>query len=139
MKLFEVMEKSWTAETVVRDILGSLVTTDESELLNRKARYMLSRSWSQTGPLFTGFVDDEYGRTGMIGLRSLSGSTPADIAEAAHEAFHAIMHERGFTEPHDEMQVNNMAKTWCRKNLSGSCLQQALIRMQVSIDSYVKK
>jgi hypothetical protein len=122
--LNEAETTGWTALEVVESILGKdRVTADDDELVPGMYYVYESNSPPQ-------FEDtEEPGQPGgAIRLRDLEGGSPADIAEAAHEACHAYAHSKStsgvlYT---NEKIINNLAEIWLKKNLSGTALHFAL-------------
>ncbi len=80
-------------------------------------------------------MDCKPGEGGSIGLRDLYGTTPKDIAEAAHEAYHAYLHMIG-EDDDDEKLVNQLALKWLHQHLTGEDLQAAIEHIASSNKSY---
>lgn len=123
------------AESVVKDILGADVTTDEDNL--KPGMFLLSRTWWNNGPIFSN-MDEAPGLGGAIGLRDVNGKTPRDIAEAAHEAYHALLHKKK-KNSHNEHLVNKLATRWLQDHLSGIFLHAAIESILESKRSYKHK
>ncbi len=89
-----------TALDAVYNILGDIVIGpgDDEEPTERSV--VVSRSW--TGYDCFSEMDSEPGMGGAIGLVNPNGSSPKDIATAAHEAFHALLqlNKKNFTNEH---------------------------------------
>lgn len=113
----------WTALDVVKNILGSNRVTDDEDALEPGMYYVY-----QSGePMFRGTSDTE----GSIELPDLDSTAAADIAVAAHEAYHAYIHSKaqGGAVHANEKIVNNMAEKWLRKHLSGTQLHAAMVAL----------
>ncbi len=124
-----------SALDVVRAILGDKVTTEMADLeAPKNTPYMVNRTWGQ-GPMFVGFNDPTQG---TIGLRDLHSTDPRHLAEAAHEAFHAGLHEFGHVQPHDEDLVNTVAHQWLVDHLPKDDVQAAVDHLKQSWESYGK-
>lgn len=110
----------WTAYEVVQNILGKNNVTDNEDELGPGIYYVY-----QSGePMFRGTSNTE----GSIELPNLTSTAAKDIAVAAHEAYHAYIHNRakGGAVHANEKIVNNMAEKWLRKHLSGTQLKSAI-------------
>ncbi|MGZ8891232.1 MAG: hypothetical protein ACXW0J_07515 [Nitrososphaeraceae archaeon] len=117
--------KKWTAIDVVRDILGTNNVMDgEKENPEKLAptQFLVVRPWTPWGAMFDTF-DQETG--GCIALFNPYGSTPKDIAHAAHESYHAWLHQQS-KNFRDEQLVNELATKWLHKHLSGMFLRASL-------------
>lgn len=129
----------WTAQQVVRAILGSLVTEKigpDEKLDPPSARYLLGPTWDYSGRAI--FCDFDSKDGGAIGLPKPTASDPRSLAEAAHESFHALLHSRG-DDHRNEFKVNDMAEAWLRANLEDPTLTEALATLELSRDSYRKQ
>lgn len=121
----------WRAIDVVTDILGpSWVSTDEDSI--KPGQYYVYQS---NKPFFE--PTGEKGQGGAIRLRNPRSQGARDVAQAAHESFHAWMHQRsGGTVWSNEKIVNQLAARWLKKNLSGMALHVALSEILNSKISY---
>lgn len=123
---FIVEEKQMSAMDVLHDILGGQVTDSGDDEDIAPGMYVVSRPWvsgMKDGMFST--MDMEPGQGGAIGLPNPRGTSPRDIAAAAHEGSHAWLHMNG-KDSNDEELVNKLASTWLRKHTSGIFLHQAL-------------
>lgn len=121
----------WTAEEVVANILGQdRVTTDEDEL--SPGMYYLYQS--NQPPMFRDTGDG----VGSINLPNLESTAAKDVAKAAHEAYHAYVHNKskGGIVHANEKIINNLAEKWLRKHLTGPALHTALEAITGSRLSY---
>lgn len=134
MRITEIITESreWplSVRDAISDILGDRVTDDEEELV--PGMYYAYQSSGE--PMFRDTGDG----VGSINVPSFASTNPADVAVAAHEAFHALAHlkTRGGNVHRNEKIVNNMTERWLRKNYDGKELEVALSKVQVSRDSY---
>ena len=126
MKLIELFEQQhWTAMDVVRDILGpdnvvdDLVTPEEEF---KEHHFIVTHSWSNRMPNMFADMDTD---TGCICLSDRYGTSPKAIAVAAHEAYHAWLHQNK-KQYDDEKHVNILATKWLQQHLSGMQLHAAL-------------
>ena len=121
----------WRAIDVVKDILGSKwVSTDEDNIA--PGQYYVYQS---DKPFFE--PTGEKGQGGAIKLLNPWSQAAKDVAHAAHESFHAWMHQRsGGTVWSNEKMVNQLAVRWLKKNLSGMALHVALSEILNSKISY---
>lgn len=127
------LAKKLTAMDVVKSILGDKVTASLDDLNPPKSTpYMATRTWG-SGPMFVGFDNPS---SGTIGLRHLGATDPRDLAEAAHETSHAVLHEFGHKQPHDEDLVNRIAHRWLLEHLPEEDVPTALARIKTSQISY---
>jgi len=122
------------ATAVVENILGDKVTDDESKL--KPGMFLLSHTWG-AGPMFSE-MDMAPGMGGAIGLRDLLGTSARDIAEAAHEAFHAKLQQnkKNFS---NEKLVNKLTVRWLQDHLSGMFLHATIETIEKSKRSYKDK
>lgn len=111
----------WSAYDVVRDILGNRRVTDDEENLKPGMYYVYQ---SSEPPMFRDTGDG----VGSINLPNLESTSARDVAVAAHEAYHAYVHNKspGGQVYSNEKIINNLAEKWLRKHLSGSALHVAL-------------
>ena len=124
-----------TAYDVIKDILGDLADfTGEPENENQ---FVVSRPWSGVHKGMFDPMDMPPGTGGAIGIPSPDGNKPADIAIAAHEAFHAKLQSRS-KNYHNEKVVNRLTTRWLQDHLSGMFLHMALERIGRSKRSYEK-
>jgi hypothetical protein len=139
MKLHELFEARtptrFTALDVVKDILGQdKVVTDTDDM---KAGAYMVKQGDEPGftPPLKGKVEDwmaELGLTaadtpGTIYLINLQSRDAADVAQAAHEAYHAWMTVKSPGKIYqNEKLTNQLATKWLKKNLSGMELHTAL-------------
>ena len=122
---------NFTARDVVHKILGDRVTEDGED--GDYGKIFLGRTWSR-GAMFSN-MDAPPGGGGAIGLENLDGKTPKDIAEAAHEAFHALLQLRSKNHVNEKV-VNRLAERWLQDNLDGMFLHQALEHISTSQRGY---
>lgn len=111
----------WRAIDVVKDILGSKWVTDSDDNIS-PGQYLVYQSndsfFEPTG---------SKGEGGAIRLANPDSQSAHDVAQAAHEAYHAWMHQRsGGTVFTNEKLANKKATDWVRKHLSGHALHVAL-------------
>ena len=121
----------WTAEEVVKDILGRNRVTDDEDDLGPGMYYLYQSSES---PMFR---DTDNG-VGSINLPDLTSTAAKDVAQAAHEAYHAYVHSKshGGRVYANEKIINNLTEKWLRKHLSGTALHAALVAITDSRISY---
>lgn len=119
---------------VVRQILGDKAQTDADEY--KQGQILISRSWVGS-PIFS-TMDEDPGAGGAIGLTKLYGNSPEDIAIAAHEAFHALLHLKK-KNSNNEHLVNKLASRWLQDHFSGMFLHSALETINKSKISYKRK
>lgn len=120
-----------TALQVVRDILGDRVETDSDRL--KPGQILVIRSW--TGyPMFSS-MDEAPGQGGAIGLIDLDGRTAVDVAAAAHEAFHALLHINRKNSTNEHL-VNRLTIRWLQDRYSGMMLHHMLDLINKSKISY---
>lgn len=123
----------WSAYEVIENILGrEKITTDDDKL--EPGMYFV---YETSGP--PQFIDDEEGG-GSISVPNFNSTAAGDVAVAAHEAFHALVHNkaRGGMAFTNEKIINNMTERWLRKNLKGTQLHAALEKIVGSRVSYGK-
>ncbi|WP_407305366.1 hypothetical protein [Acinetobacter sp.] len=149
MKLLELFEARsptrFTVLDVVRDILGKdKVATSTDDM---KPGVYLVKQADEPGftPPKKGQVEDwmaELGLTatdipGTIYLVNLNSRDAADVAQAAHEAYHAWMTVKSPGKIYqNEKFTNQLATKWLKKNLSGVELHAALEMILKSKISY---
>lgn len=130
----------WTAYAVVKNILDGWAWDENHEGSENyeDGFYQISKPWVPTHTKgITDVEDYEPGQGGAIGLPKVHGTSPADLATAAHEAYHAYAHQHGLKDKiEDENWVNDMAEKWLRSHLQGSELQKAINYLNVSRHSY---
>ena len=121
----------WTAYDVVRDILGRDKVTDDDEDLQPGMYYIYQ---SDQPPMFRDTDDG----VGSINLPNLDSTAARDVAQAAHEAYHAYVHNKskGGAVYSNEKIINNLAEKWLRKHLSGPALHVGLEQIIGSRISY---
>ena len=121
----------WTAYDVVRDILGQDKVTDDDEDLQPGMYYIYQ---SDQPPMFRDTDDG----VGSINLPNLDSTAARDVAQAAHEAYHAYVHNKskGGAVYSNEKIINNLAEKWLRKHLSGPALHVGLEQIIGSRISY---
>ena len=121
----------WTAYDVVRDILGRDKVTDDDEDLRPGMYYIYQ---SDQPPMFRDTDDG----VGSINLPNLDSTAARDVAQAAHEAYHAYVHNKskGGAVYSNEKIINNLAEKWLRKHLSGPALHVGLEQIIGSRISY---
>lgn len=111
----------FTALDAIKNILGNNVTNDEDNIA--PGQYYV---YDSNSPMFrsTGDVNSE---GGSIAVRSMSGNSAEDIAEAVHEAYHAWLHSKSHGSVYtNEKMVNQLASSWLKKHLSGHNLHVAI-------------
>lgn len=121
----------WSAYDVVRDILGTHRVTADDEQLKPGMYYVYQ---SSEPPMFRDTDDG----VGSINLPNLESTSARDVAVAAHEAYHAYVHNKvqGGEIYGNEKVINNLAEKWLRKHLSGSALHVALEKIVGSRINY---
>lgn len=129
LEMFSTPPQSpWTPELVLKDMLGAnrvaFDMDDDDEY--QPGQYVVSRPWTagMEAGMFSN-MDCKPGEGGAIGLKRMYGRTPADIAAAAHEGAHAVLHMSG-KDYSDEKATNAYAEAWLRRKLTGMFLHQAL-------------
>ena len=83
------------------------------------------------------FKDTDNG-VGSINLPNLDSTAAKGVAIAAHEAYHAYVHNKsqgGFAHANEKI-INNLAEKWLRKHLSGTALHIGLEQIVGSRISY---
>jgi hypothetical protein len=121
----------WTAYDVIKNILGSNRVTDNDEDLEPGMYYV----YQSTGPAM--FRNTGEG-VGSINLPNLNSTSAKDVAQAAHEAYHAYVLSKspnGVVYANEKI-INNLAEKWLRKHLSGTALHSALVNITGSRVSY---
>lgn len=126
MKVYELFEQqTWRAIDVVRNILGADNVIDDKVENPESAQphqFIVTHSWVNSTPDMFSDLDCE---SGVVCLADRYGTTPAAIAKAAHESFHAWLHQN--KQPNNnEKLVNQLATEWLRKHFSGMFLRAAL-------------
>jgi len=121
----------WTAYDVIRNILGRDRVTDDDDELGPGMYYVYQSSEPPK------FRDTDDG-VGSINLPNLESTAARDVAQAAHEAYHAYVHSksRGGVVHANEKIINNLAEKWLRKHLSGPALHVGLEQIVGSRISY---
>jgi len=121
----------WTAYDVIRNILGKDRVTDDDEELGPGMYYVYQSSGP---PMFRDTGDG----VGSINLPNLDSKAAKDVAQAAHEAYHAYVHSKsqGGVVHANEKIINNLAEKWLRKHLSGPALHVGLEQIVGSRISY---
>jgi hypothetical protein len=121
----------WTAYDVIKNILGDNRVTDNDEDLEPGMYYV----YPSTGPAM--FKDTGDG-VGSINVPDLNSTAARDVAQAAHEAYHAYVQSKsqGGLVYANEKIINNLAEKWLRKHLSGPALHAALEQIVGSRISY---
>lgn len=121
----------WSAYSVVKDILGTKNVTDDEDELEPGMYYLYQ---SNEPPMFRDTDDG----AGSINLPNLDSTAAKDIAQAAHEAYHAYVHSKskGGVVYANEKIINNLAEKWLRKHLTGPALHSALEELIGSRISY---
>ena len=127
----------WTAFDTIRDILGPGRVTDDDSAIQPGMYYV----YQSGGPAM--FRDtEESGPGGSINVPNLDSKAARDVAVAAHEAFHAYVHDKtqGAGQVHaNEKIINNLAEKWLRNHLSGPALHVAIETITGSRISYGKE
>ena len=121
----------WTAYAVVQNILGRDNVTDDDEELQPGMYYLYQ---SNEPPMFKDTGDG----VGSINLPNLESTAAKDVAVAAHEAYHAYVHNKskgGFAHANEKI-INNLTEKWLRKHLSGPALHAAIEKITGSRISY---
>ena len=142
MKLVELMSLNearaptqWSAINVIRNILGpNFVSVDPHNVA--AGQYLVKQGAEPTfTPPVAGKVEPwmaELGLTaqnfpGTIEIPNANSMDAADVAQAAHEAYHAWMTVKSKgTIWRNEKFTNQLATKWLKKNLSGVELHVAL-------------
>ena len=121
----------WTAYDVIRNILGRDRVTDDDDDLGPGMYYVYQSSGP---PMFRDTGDG----VGSINLPNLDSKAAKDVAQAAHEAYHAYVHSKsqGGVVHANEKIINNLAEKWLRKHLSGPALHVGLEQIVGSRISY---
>lgn len=121
----------WTAYDVIRNILGRDRVTDDDDELGPGMYYVYQSSGP---PMFRDTGDG----VGSINLPNLESTAARDVAQAAHEAYHAYVHSKsqGGVVHANEKIINNLAEKWLRKHLSGPALHVGLEQIVGSRISY---
>ena len=121
----------WTSYDVIQDILGRDKVTDDEDELEDGMYYVYQSSGP---PMFRDTGDG----VGSINLPNLDSTAAKDVAQAAHEAYHAYVHSKsqGGIVHANEKIINNLAEKWLRKHLSGSALHVGLEQIVGSRISY---
>lgn len=121
----------WSAYEVIQNILGRNNVTDDDDELTPGMYYVYQ---SSEPPMFK---DTDNG-VGSINLPNLDSTAAKDVAIAAHEAYHAYVHNKsqgGFAHANEKI-INNLAEKWLRKHLSGTALHIGLEQIVGSRISY---
>ena len=121
----------WSAYDVIQNILGRNNVTDDDDELTPGMYYVYQ---SSEPPMFK---DTDNG-VGSINLPNLDSTAAKDVAIAAHEAYHAYVHNKsqgGFAHANEKI-INNLAEKWLRKHLSGTALHIGLEQIVGSRISY---
>jgi len=121
----------WTAYDVIQNILGRDRVTDDDDELGPGMYYVYQSSGP---PMFRDTGDG----VGSINLPNLDSKAAKDVAQAAHEAYHAYVHSKsqGGVVHANEKIINNLAEKWLRKHLSGPALHVGLEQIVGSRISY---
>lgn len=121
----------WTAYDVIQNILGRDRVTDDEDKLVPGMYYV----YQSSGPPMFRDTDDG---VGSINLPDLDSKAAKDVAQAAHEAYHAYVHSKsqGGVVHANEKIINNLAEKWLRKHLSGPALHVGLEQIVGSRISY---
>lgn len=124
----------WSVFDTIKNILGiGRVTDDEDEI--EPGMYYVYQS---SEPAM--FKDtEESGTGGSINVPDMDSRAARDVAMAAHEAYHAYVHDKtgGEGRVHgNEKIINNLAEKWLRNHLSGSALHVAIEAITGSRISY---
>jgi hypothetical protein len=114
----------WTAYDTIKNILGQKNVTDDEDALAPGMYYVYQSSGE---PMFR----DTGEGAGSINLPNLNSTAAKDIAVAAHEAYHALVHSKtqGGMAHANEKIINNMAEKWLRTHLTGPALHSALVQI----------
>ena len=126
----------WTAYDTIQNILGNDRVTDDEDDVEPGMYYVYQ---SNEPPMFRD--TEESGPGGSINIPNLESKSARDVAMAAHEAFHAYVHDRtkgaGAVYSNEKI-INNLAEKWLRKHLSGTALHVAIETITGSRISYGK-
>lgn len=126
----------WSAYAVIENILGSSRVTDDEDNISPGMYYVYASNAPQM------FRDTEdFGPGGSINIPNLDSKAAKDVAMAAHEAYHAYVHDKtqGAGAVHsNEKIINHLAEKWLRNHLSGPALHVALETILGSRISYGK-
>lgn len=140
MLLKEVFQKEktkWTARKVCIDILGDLAWFGDEEDAPI-GKIVICPTWDHAGRTMFSNFDMKPEEGGAIGLQNVNGRSIADIAEAAHESFHALLHSRN-KNLYNEHLVNRLALAWLKKNLDEVDFQKATETIMKSKLAYQKQ
>ena len=124
----------WTVFDTIKNILGLGRVTDDEDEIKPGMYYVYA---SNESPMFRDTEDS--GPGGSINVRDLDSKAARDVAMAAHEAYHAYVHDKtgGEGRVHgNEKIINNLAEKWLRNHLSGSALHVAIEAITGSRISY---
>ena len=124
----------WTVYQTIQNILGRSRVTDDEDAIEPGMYYVYQ---SNQPPMFRD--TEESGTGGSINLPNIDSTAAADIAVAAHEAYHAYVHDKtsGSGQVHSkEKIINNLAEKWLRNHLTGPELHVALEKIVGSRISY---
>jgi hypothetical protein len=124
----------WTAYSVIQNILGSRRVTDDEDSIESGMYYVYA---SSAPPMFRD--TEESGPGGSINIPNLDSTAAKDVAIAAHEAYHAYVHDKTQGGGHvhaNEKIINKLAEKWLRNHLSGPALHVALEAIVGSKISY---
>jgi predicted chitinase len=124
----------WTAYEAIENILGKNRVTDNDDDIEPGMYYVYQ---SNESPMFKD--TEESGTGGSINIPNLDSKAARDVAMAAHEAYHAYVHDKtkGSGRIHaNEKIINNLAEKWLRNHLSGSALHVAIETITGSRISY---
>jgi hypothetical protein len=113
----------WSCRAVIENILGTDLVTGDEHRLKPGMYYMFD---GVKEPFFRP-TGDTNAEAGSIELPDLDSHAARDVGAAAHEAYHAYVHNRSPGQAYgNEKIVNNLAERWLRKHLSGASLHYAL-------------
>ena len=122
----------WSCRDVITDILGANnVTDDDAEI--KPGMYLMYDGVKD--PLFRAMDTREEG--GSIEVPNLDSHSAADVAGAAHEAYHAYAHSKSEGGVYsNEKIINSLAERWVKQHLTGPSLHYALETLTKSRVSY---
>ena len=127
----------WTVYDVIEDILGRNRVTNDEDNIGPGMYYVYQ---SGESPMFRDTEDA--GPGGSINVPNLDSKAARDVAVAAHEAYHAYVHDKvkGSGRVYgNEKIINTLAERWLRKHLSGTALHVAIETITGSRISYGKE
>lgn len=127
---------NWQCIDVIRDILGNEVVTFDEDNIAPGQIYVYNTT---NKPIFVPTDEDsEFG--GSIAIPNIHSRDAADVAVAAHEAYHAKLYKKVNGQLFmNEKLINKYASRWLHNHLSGFNLHAALEMITKSKLSYGDK